>query len=102
MASVKCNTCQITREDSKKGLKKCGKCNKVRYCSKKCQIEDWKRHRFECYLTDKCAICLSKLGLKNFCQTNCGHRFHLTCLLPWSQQSNICPYCRGEIIDKII
>lgn len=30
------------------GLKKCAKCNKVGYCDRRCQVADWKWHKFEC------------------------------------------------------
>eukprot|EP00922_Rhytidocystis_sp_ex-Travisia-forbesii_P064850 GHVS01096311.1.p1 GENE.GHVS01096311.1~~GHVS01096311.1.p1 ORF type:complete len:294 (+),score=61.21 GHVS01096311.1:56-937(+) len=29
-------------------LRKCGKCGKVRYCSRQCQVDDWKFHRRVC------------------------------------------------------
>lgn len=39
-----CNTCGIKGKDNKL----CGKCKYVRYCSKSCQINDWKLHKFQC------------------------------------------------------
>jgi hypothetical protein len=29
-------------------LKKCARCEKVRYCSKECQKNEWKQHKHEC------------------------------------------------------
>lgn len=42
-----CNTCLSTKD-----LKFCGKCGKVRYCSKDCQKKDWKVHKNSC-ITEK-------------------------------------------------
>jgi ankyrin repeat protein len=33
---------------SRKRLKVCGKCEKVRYCSRECQLQDYKKHKKEC------------------------------------------------------
>ena len=33
-----------------KDLKRCGKCGMVYYCSKECQIKDWKDHKEDCKL----------------------------------------------------
>ena len=30
---------------------------------------------------DECPICMEKLGEANFCITDCGHKFCLTCLM---------------------
>lgn len=38
-----CSSC-----NEKPGEFQCGKCNLTRYCSKKCQISDWKRHKKIC------------------------------------------------------
>jgi ankyrin repeat protein len=34
---------------SSKRLKVCSKCEKVRYCSRECQVKDHKKHRKECF-----------------------------------------------------
>jgi hypothetical protein len=33
---------------SNPGISSCGKCNSVKYCSKECQITDWKMHKKNC------------------------------------------------------
>jgi hypothetical protein len=35
-------------EDSHEDLKKCGRCESVRYCSEECQEEDWPEHKRVC------------------------------------------------------
>ncbi len=40
----RCATC----DDSHEGLKKCGRCQLVRYCSEDCQSEDWEEHKRVC------------------------------------------------------
>ncbi len=46
------------------GLKKCGRCKAVAYCSKECQAEHWKSpslssqaHRMNCHLLHVAAVC---------------------------------------------
>jgi len=39
--------CEVC-EDSHENLKKCGRCNVVRYCSAECQSEDWAEHKQVC------------------------------------------------------
>jgi MYND finger len=43
----KCKSC------GKDGVKKCGGCGQVYYCSRKCQRNDWKRHKAECKRVQK-------------------------------------------------
>jgi hypothetical protein len=40
----KCCKCDVLRDN----LAHCGKCKKVCYCSKECQIQDWDRHKLIC------------------------------------------------------
>ena len=40
----KCHKCNKPAEK----MSKCSKCKKVRYCSKKCQQDDWKEHKKNC------------------------------------------------------
>jgi ankyrin repeat protein len=35
---------------STKRLKLCSKCEKVRYCSRECQVKDYKKHKKECFV----------------------------------------------------
>ena len=48
-----------------------------------------------------CAVCLEELclGNTNMTTTECGHTFHLSCLLKSLAQKNLCPMCRGELED---
>ena len=43
MARKCCNTCHISGK-----FKKCSGCEKVYYCSKECQRQDWKEHKKTC------------------------------------------------------
>ncbi len=40
-----CHTCMRSEDVA---LRKCGRCNSVRHCSKECQTKDWKQHRNQC------------------------------------------------------
>jgi hypothetical protein len=43
-AAPECASCGDSRED----LQKCGRCKIVRYCSEKCQTDDWQQHKQVC------------------------------------------------------
>ena len=78
-------------------LNLCSNCKTTYYCSKKCQHQDWHRHKLECFALDTCPICFEPLTNNNFCQTKCYHRFHLNCFIKTSKNLDICPYCRTSI-----
>jgi hypothetical protein len=49
-----------------------------------------------------CAVCLDEditLGSGNTTMPECGHVFHLTCLLKSLCQKNLCPMCRAPLED---
>jgi hypothetical protein len=49
-----------------------------------------------------CAVCLDEditLGSGNTTMTECGHVFHLSCLLKSLCQKNLCPMCRAPLED---
>ena len=45
-----CNHCNIEENigDGKNKFKYCGKCRLVKYCTRRCQKKDWKKHKLEC------------------------------------------------------
>ena len=45
-------------------------------------------------LFSECSVCLD--NFVNF-KTNCGHYFHIQCILAWASKDNSCPYCRKPI-----
>jgi hypothetical protein len=51
-----------------------------------------------------CSICLDEMNDSNSSTTQCGHSFHVKCLLKWKNgdQDNwhTCPYCREELNKK--
>lgn len=44
-----CEYCREYEEDTP--LKTCSGCYKVKYCNRKCQLEDWALHKWECDFT---------------------------------------------------
>lgn len=44
-----CNFCQRTGERLQTSMKHCGRCKNVNYCSRDCQLKDWKSHKNVCY-----------------------------------------------------
>ena len=47
-----CNSCKLTQKDNGVLYKVCGGCEAVYYCSRDCQIANWKRHQGACQ--EKC------------------------------------------------
>ncbi len=48
----------------------------------------------------ECVICYESLNIaKNFCVTECGHEFCLSCMMKHMQRNNGCPMCRVELIE---
>ena len=43
-----CLKCGKTGTDIGKKLSKCGRCGRVSYCSRACQVDDWKQHKIFC------------------------------------------------------
>ena len=56
---------------------------------------------FFCIECDTCAVCLEPFSASNIniSYTNCGHKFHSSCLL--SSKSNKCPNCRNIILENL-
>lgn len=49
---------------------------------------------------ETCTICLDPIG-KNKCRLDCGHEFHVKCILQWvGTSNNTCPICRQKIQDQ--
>jgi hypothetical protein len=47
---------------------------------------------------NECSICLDEFGEKNICITECGHKYHTSCLMTWLQKEETCPNCKNELI----
>lgn len=94
---MSCGTCGIT--ESQYGLSLCGGCNIQRYCSKKCQKRDWKKHKGVCNIPE-CPICFERIEKINSMTTECGHTFHTSCMMKHASLNGFnCPYCRGIMVE---
>jgi len=51
-------------------------------------------------MSHQCPICLEVMGELNHAVTNCGHHFHLMCLLVCCTTQNSCPICRRSIMTN--
>jgi len=47
----------------------------------------------------ECSICYDEIGERNSCVTNCGHQFCFNCIVTSLQHSNVCPYCRTQLVE---
>lgn len=57
------------------------------------------------HLKQKCAICFEQVpstNSPNHKRLNCGHAFHLKCILGWFIESDECPICRKIHKDCIL
>ena len=61
-----CATCGSTT------TKKCGKCCKVHYCCRDCQVKDWKNHKLNCNPFEIKESSGKGLGLFATCDLNIG------------------------------
>ena len=50
----------------------------------------------------ECPVCLEEIGENNRVTTECGHTFHLSCILTNLQTSTKCPLCRSQVHDQPI
>jgi hypothetical protein len=48
-----------------------------------------------------CAICWERMD-DEVARLECGHEFHLDCLLEWWKRDESCPYCRWRADDDLI
>lgn len=57
------------------------------------------------HLKQTCSICFEMVRSTNSPHTkrlNCGHSYHLECILKWFVKSNQCPTCRREHLNDPI
>lgn len=57
------------------------------------------------HLKQKCAICMEKVPSTNSANSkrlNCGHAYHLKCIIQWYETSESCPICRQIQHDDIL
>ena len=47
----------------------------------------------------ECPICMEEVTLTNCCTTECGHRFHSSCLFKNFSNTFACPMCRKELVE---
>lgn len=51
---------------------------------------------------EECSCCLNKINTNNnYTITNCGHKFHSTCIFAALKQKNSCPLCRKTLYINI-
>ena len=50
--------------------------------------------------SNTCSVCLELIGNTNVFITKCNHKFCGTCILKNFHNSNLCPLCRSELIEK--
>lgn len=48
-----CNFCNVPAEQLQKNLQVCSRCKNVQYCSRECQVSDWKSHKKLCITKKK-------------------------------------------------
>lgn len=47
-----------------------------------------------------CVVCQEACENSDKHKTDCGHVFHLGCIMPWIKKNNTCPCCREELYKK--
>ena len=86
-SKTNCSYCKCSfREARIRHYMKCGKCNKVRYCSSKCKTADYDNHEYDCGVTETRSTL--KCG-RNRCKVSLETCVNIAC----SGEHNICPRC---------
>lgn len=61
--------------------------------------ESWLKLKSRPLEEEDCAVCLDCFKLNQvLIHLPCGHKFHSSCLIPWLDNNQHCPYCRGKIL----
>ena len=45
----------------------------------------------------QCAVCMEDMERGGAKVLECGHAFHLTCVVQWAERAAVCPVCRHPI-----
>lgn len=77
----------------------CSECREQGHSKKTCLAKINTVRRIS-RLNKECSICLSLIN-KPACETECGHKFHITCLKQWLENNHNCPLCRTEIEEPM-
>ena len=51
-------------------------------------------------MAEECPICFDKLNDVNISTTQCGHKFHFSCIIRALKSSNKCPICKAPLVDE--
>jgi len=62
-----CGKCDVAQAM----LSRCRACNSIRYCSKKCQIDDWDRHRPHCFTSPRPSSLSSSSSSSSSSKSSC-------------------------------
>lgn len=58
----------------------------------------WLKLKSRASETEDCAICLECFKLNQvLIHLPCEHKFHSSCLIPWLDNNQHCPYCRAKV-----
>jgi tetratricopeptide (TPR) repeat protein len=87
-----CNVC------AQPAANKCGKC-KTHYCSRECQVEDWKTHKTRCNKPiSPCQLCGLERGPHTTVVLPCGDAFHGECVVKM-RETGECSECGDALSD---
>lgn len=61
--------------------------------------KSWLKLKSRALEEEDCAVCLDCFKLNQvLIHLPCGHKFHSSCLIPWLDNNQHCPYCRAKIL----
>ena len=86
-----CTVCQKKHEK----MKKCSQCKNAYYCSRECQVKDWKKHKKVCKKHKEIQTCqpCKKRGLMSFICKQCRNAYFCSkqCVIAgWPKHQQIC------------
>jgi len=60
--------------------------------------KSWLKLKSRASEKEDCAVCLECFKLNQvLIHLPCGHKFHSSCLMPWLDNNQHCPYCRAKV-----
>lgn len=77
---------------------RCGACNQEGHNRRTCHLKVAPDACKPCDV--ECAICIDSIGKTNCCVLECGHVFHMNCMVKALAKKNGCPMCRACVVKS--
>jgi len=76
-----CDVCHVTKNVTDQKMLVCGACRVRRYCSRECQIKDWKEHKIQCKDLPECMNVVKRVFSNNNAAVFFNYVVYVFCVL---------------------